>query len=105
MHNNLLAYFSTLKPILPTVGSRYEIRAPMFHLPYIRHTFAEHSVRFCLINLLNKDTLFTMIMEKVDTDPFLSFKFYLKRQIFELYKNNLIIVNVHVCRRLKINDL
>ena len=52
MHNNLQAYFSTMKPTLPTVCSRYEIRTPVFHLPYIRHTFAEHSVRFCLINLL-----------------------------------------------------
>ena len=85
MHKNLQAYFSTMKPILPTVCSRYEIRAPVFHLPYICHTFAEHSVRFCLINILIKDTHSAMIMERVDTDSFLSFKFYLKRQIFESY--------------------
>ena len=70
---------------------------------YISHT--EHSVRFCPINLLNKDTCSATIMEKVDTDPFLSFKFYLKRQIFESYKNDCIIVNCHVCGQLKINDL
>ena len=52
MHNNLPAYFSTMKSTLPTVCSRYEFRAPVFHLPYIRHTFAEHSVRLCLTNLL-----------------------------------------------------
>ena len=49
MLNNLPAYFSTMKHTLPTVCSRYDIRAPMFHLPYytcIRHTFAELSVRF-----------------------------------------------------------
>ena len=108
MHNNLLAYFSTMKTTVPTVCSRYEIIIiiyPVFHLPYIRHTFAEHSVRFCLINLLNKDTRSATIMDRVDTDPFLSFKFYLKRQILESYKNACIIVNCHVCRRLKINDL
>ena len=49
MHNNVPAHISTMKPTLPTVCSRYEIRAPVFHLPYIRHTFAEHSVRFCFI--------------------------------------------------------
>ena len=49
-HNNLPAYFSTMKPTLPTVCSRYEIRSLVFYLPYIRHTFAEHSVWFCLIN-------------------------------------------------------
>ena len=58
MHNDLPLYFSTMKPTLPTVCRRYEIRAPMFHLPMIRHTFAEHSIRFCLINLL-KDTRYT----------------------------------------------
>ena len=105
MNNNLPAYFSTMKPILPTVCSRYEIRAPVFHLPYIRHTFAEHFVRFCLINLLNKDTRSATIMDRVNTDLFLIFKFYLKRQILESYKNAFIIVNRYVCRRLKINDL
>ena len=62
-----------MKPTLPTVCSRYEIRTPVFHLPYIRHTFAEHSVRFCLNYLLNKDTRSATIMDRVDTDPFLSF--------------------------------
>ena len=33
MHNDLPEYFSTMKPILPTVCRRYEIRAPVFHLP------------------------------------------------------------------------
>ena len=75
MHNNLPAYLSTMKPTLQTVCSRYEIRAPVIHLPYIRHTFAEYSVRFCLINLLNKDTRSATIMQKVDTDPFLSLSF------------------------------
>ena len=83
-----------MKPILPTVCSRYEIGAPVFHLPYIRYTFAEHSVRFCLINLLNKDTRSATIMDRVDTDPFLSFKLYLKRQILESYKNTCIIVQL-----------
>ena len=46
MHNDLPEYFSTMKPTLPTVCRRYEIRAPVFHLPVIRHTFAEHSIRF-----------------------------------------------------------
>ena len=51
----------------------------------IWHTFAEHSIRFCLINLLNKDTRSTMIMERVDTDSYPSFKFYMKEQIFDSY--------------------
>ena len=41
MHNDLPEYFSAMKPTLPTVCRRYEIRAFVFHLPVIRHTFAE----------------------------------------------------------------
>ena len=54
MHNDLPLYFSAMKPTLPTVCRRHEVRTPMFHLPMIRHTFAEHSIRFCLINLLKQ---------------------------------------------------
>ena len=45
MHNDLPLYFSAMKPTLPTVCRRYEIRTTMFHLPMIRHTFAEHSIQ------------------------------------------------------------
>ena len=69
-----------MKPTLPTVCRRYEIRAPVFHLPVIGHTFTKHSIRFCLINLLNKDTRSIIIMERMDTDPYPSFKFYMKEQ-------------------------
>ena len=82
-----------MKPTLPTVCSRYEIRASLSNLLYMRHTFAEHFVRFCHINLLNKDARSATIMERVDIDSFLSFKFYLKRQVYESYKNNCIMVN------------
>ena len=105
MHNDLPEYFSTTKPTLPTVYRRYEIRAPVFHLPVIRHTFAEHSIRFCLINFLNKETHSTMIMERVDTDPCPSFKFYMKQQTFDSYQKECTIINCHICRGLKINDL
>ena len=36
---------------------------------YIRHIFAENSVRIFLINLLNKDTRSATITERMDTDP------------------------------------
>ena len=105
MHNYLPEYFSAMKPTLPTVCRRYEIRAPVFHLPVIRHTFAEHSTRLCIINLLNKDTRSTIIMEMVDTDPYPSFKFYMKKQMFDSYQKECIIINCPVCRRLKSNNL
>ena len=99
MHNDLPLHFSVMKPTLPTVCRRYEIRAPMFHLHMIRHTFAEHSIH------INKDTRSTSIMKRVNTDPYHSFKLYMKGQVLELYQKKCIIVNCYVCRRLKINDL
>ena len=62
-----------MKPTLPTVCSRYEIRASLSHLLYMRHTFAEHFVRFCHINLLNKDARSATIMERVDTEYIIYF--------------------------------
>ena len=96
-----------MKPTLPTVCRRYEIRVPVFHLPVIRHTFAELSIRFCLTNLLNKDrsTPSTTMMERVDTNTYPSFKFYMKEQIFASYQKECIIINSLVCRRLKIKGL
>ena len=89
-----------MKPTLPTVCRRYQIGAPIFHFPMIRHTFAEHSIWFYLINLLNKDTRYTSIMERVDTDPYHSFKFYMKRQVLELYHSYIIFyaVNIKLCK-------
>ena len=74
----------------------------MFHLPVIRHTFAERSIRFCLINLLIKDTRSTMIIERVDTDPYLSFKFYMKQQIFDSYQRNVSLLTVTFIADLKL---
>ena len=39
MHKDLPLYFSAMKPTLPMVCRRCELRAPMFHLLIIRHTF------------------------------------------------------------------
>ena len=49
MNNQLLTYFSQMKPVLPKICTRYEVRNPMFHLPDIRHSFWEQSIGYCLI--------------------------------------------------------
>ena len=43
MNNQLPTYFSQMKPVLPVIWTRYEVRNPMFHLPDIRHSFGEQS--------------------------------------------------------------
>ena len=83
MHKNLPPYFAIMKPTLPTVGMKLEFPCSSI----FRHTLVEHFVWFCPIYLqvLNKDTRFATIIERVDTDSFRSFKFYLKRQLFESF--------------------
>ena len=38
-----------MKPVLPQICSRYVVQNQVFHLPDIRHSFAEQSIRYCLI--------------------------------------------------------
>ena len=49
MNNQLLIYFELMKPPQPQVCTYYDIRSPVFHLPDIRHSFAEQSIRYCLL--------------------------------------------------------
>ena len=42
MNNTLPTYFDTVKPVLPQICNYYEVRVPYFHLPGIKHRFAEH---------------------------------------------------------------
>ena len=53
--------FSVMKPVLPQICSRYEVRNPVFHLPDIRHSFAEQSIHYCLIKQLNAENGSTII--------------------------------------------
>ena len=73
MNNQLPEYFIDWKPELPRVCTRYEIRSPVFHLPLIRHKFAENSLRYCLIKQLNMEKCSVLITSKVHVvvDPLL----------------------------------
>ena len=44
-----------MKPSLPVICNYYGIRNPKFHLPPIKHAFAEQIIQYCLIKLLNND--------------------------------------------------
>ena len=58
MSNQLPAYITVMKSTLPQVCTRYEIRNPVYHLPNVRHTFAEQSLRYCLIkHLIRKEDI------------------------------------------------
>ena len=51
--DQLSVYFATMKLVLPQVCTRCEIRNPVYHLPDIRHAFAQQSLKYCLIKYLN----------------------------------------------------
>ena len=101
MNNALPPYFDVMKPVLPRIDNLYEIRKPSFHLPKIRHEFAEHLIEYCLINNLNKEEDSISITTKVFT--FWSFKFDLKMKVITkvplIYftQNTIVRHNLMVC--------
>ena len=42
MNNLLPIYFENCKPTLPRIDQLYNVRKPVFHLPKIKHKFAEN---------------------------------------------------------------
>ena len=87
MNNKLPEHFSFMKPVLPAVTERYEIRNSSFHAPAIKHKFAECSLQYCLINQLNSENCFALLTDKVSTNSFYSFKVFIKNRILNSYQN------------------
>ena len=67
MNNQLPGYFVDWKSELhvPRVCTHYEIRSLVFHLPLIRHKFAENLLRYCLIMQQNMEKCSVLITSKV----------------------------------------
>ena len=80
MNNKLPKCFSTIKPNLPVITEHYEIRNPVFHLPAIKHKFAESSLQYCLIKLINEQNCFNEMTDKVQRTSIYSFKEFLNRE-------------------------
>ena len=62
--NQLPTYFDVMIPMLPNICNIYNIRHPTFHLPSVKHDFAEQRMilDYQLIKLLNpnESTVFTL---------------------------------------------
>ena len=99
MNNQLPEYFIDWKPELPRVCTRYDIRSPVFHLPLIRHKFAENSLRYCLIKQLNMEKCSVLITIKVHTHSFPGYKTYLKQKAIDLYSDHYTISQCYVCQK------
>ena len=49
----LQPYFDIMLPILPNVCDYYNIRRPIFQVPFIKHSVAEQRLDYQLITILN----------------------------------------------------
>ena len=77
MNNILPIYFENCKPTLPRIDQLYNVRKPVFHLPKIKHKFAEQLPDYQLVKLLNKNGSFR-ISSKVFTHSKKGFSSYVK---------------------------
>ena len=90
-------YFENCKPTLPRIDQLYNVRKPVFHLPKIKHKFAEQLPDYQLVKLLNKTGSFR-ISSKVFTHSKKGFSSYVKNIIIETYEVQCNIVNCVSCR-------
>lgn len=98
MNGNLPSYFTSMKPTLPAICARYEIRKPVFHLPRLNHHFAEHLVEYQMTKFLNEPGSIEYIL-KVQTHSFVGYKLFVKNKIIDSYTNQCLEVNCISCAR------
>ena len=75
------------------IGVHTDAMSNIFHLPVIKHKFAEHSLRYCLIKQLNREKCSILITSKVHTHSFQGYKGYLKNKAINIYSCNCNILN------------
>ena len=76
----------------------FDIRRPFFHLPLIKHDFAEQLISYQLTAMLNENGS-TRFSSKVFTHSFSGFSYYLKNVIIDRYIMNCNVINCVSCER------
>ena len=87
-----------MKQVLPRICDNYDIRRPSFHLPLIKHNFAEQLISYQLTTILNENGS-TRFSSKVFTHSFSGFSSYLKNVIIDRYIMNCNVINCASCER------
>ena len=87
-----------MMPTLPVICNYYGVRNPKFHLPLIKHSFAEQQVQYCLIKLLNEDREAEDIIHNIQNQNFCNFKSSLKYNIIASYSYKCVIIDCHTCK-------
>ena len=82
-----------MKPKLPVIIQHYELRNPVFHLPAIKHKFAEKLLQYCLIKHINEKHCFSMMSDKVQRTSLLlhKLKYVFPSYILRMIYNSLIL--------------
>ena len=86
-----------MKPSLPVICNYYGIRNPNFHLPPIKHAFAEQMIQYCLIKLLNNDIDASHIINGIHQHTFCKFKSGLKYGTIDKYSDKCEIFECTTC--------
>ena len=98
MNNKLPSYFNHMKPNLPVLCNYYGIRKPKFHLPIIRHGFAEQLIQYNLVRTINNEVESVGIMDVVLTQSFCAFKSKIKHRIISPYSKKCVIPLCDSCK-------
>ena len=96
MNNKLPSYFNYTKPIV--IFNYYGIRKPKFHLPIIRHGFAEQLIQYNLVRTINNDVESVGIMDVVLTQSINAFKSNIKQRIISTYSEKCVIPFCDSCK-------
>ena len=89
-------YFDIMLPTLPNVCDYYNIRSPIFHLPFIKHGFAEQRLDYQLIKILNVHGSM-LFARKVQHLFFYAFKTFVKYEILNNYVDRCYEANCVTC--------
>ena len=82
MSNQLPACFTVINLTLSEVCTHCEIRKPVYHLPKVCHTFAEQSLRYCLMKHLSTERGY---VDLVHSTLFLNYKVVIKKKYINNY--------------------
>ena len=96
MNNQLPIYLELMKPPLPQICTHYDIRSPVFHLPDIRNSFAEQSIRYFLIKRLKAKK---SRMDIVHKTSLYNFKMSIENEMISTYSAVCTIDDCYVCGR------
>ena len=89
-------YFNIMLPTLPIVCNYYNIQRSIFHLPFIKHSFAEQRLDYHLIKILNVHG--SMLFErKVQHLFFYAFKTFVKYEILNNCVDRYYLANFVTC--------